>query len=122
MKSRKEKLPKGRSYPLRPSVLEAAISDACLELPVTLTRWDYKKEEVFEATFYPAGSLSGESFWVACGAAPSDKAAEIRAKIESEVIPKFIQWAKAIEALDLKSPRRRMTLLQFKWEFSKAAA
>ena len=117
MESRKDKLPKGRSYPLKPSVLEAAIADAGLELPISLTRWDYNKAEGFSATFYPEGSFpEGLRFWVSCGAAPSDRAAEIRDLLETQAIPQFIEWAKEIEGLDVKSPRRREPQ-RFCWEF-----
>lgn len=117
LRSRKEQLPKGRSYPLKPSVLEGAITDAGLQLPIELTRWDYKQQQVFEATFYPEGSFPEElCFWVACGAAPSERSAEIRAALESDGIPRFIQWAKEIESLDVKSPRRREHQ-RFRWEF-----
>jgi hypothetical protein len=121
MESRKVKLPKGRSYPLKLSSLERAIADARLELPVRLTRWD-KREETFEATFYPEGSLPEElCFWVSCGAAPSERLAEIRGPLETDGIPKFIRWAKEIEALDLKSPRRREHQ-RFKWDFPRPEA
>lgn len=117
MESRKEKLPRGRSYPLKPSSLEAAVAAACLALPVSLTRWDYKQRETLEATFYPEGSFPEElCFWVSCGAAPSDRTAEIRGTLEADGIPRLIRWAKEIEALDLKSPRRREHQ-HFKWEF-----
>jgi hypothetical protein len=122
MESRKEQLPKGRSYPLKPSLLERAIADARLKLPVRLTRWDYKKNETFEAHFFPQGSWPEEiCFWVSCGAAPSNRAAEIRSLLEAECIPKFIRWAKEIEALDLKSPRRREHH-HFEWSFPQPEA
>jgi hypothetical protein len=117
MDARKEKLPKGRSYPLKPSSLQKAIGDAHLQLPVRLTRWDYKGEETFEATFYPEGSWPEElCFWVSCGAAPSERVAEIRDALETECIPRFIQWAKEVEALDARSPRRREHQ-RYKWDF-----
>ena len=117
METRKDKLPKGRSYPLKPSALDAAIATAGLVMPVRLTRWDYKQKESFEAIFYPEGSFRDElSFWVSCGAAPSNRSAEIRGLLEADCIPKFIRWAKEIEALDLKSPRR-LERHRFEWPF-----
>ena len=122
MESRKEKLPKGRSYPLRPSSLERAIGDAGVELPVKLTRWDYRRKGTFEAVFYPEGSFPEElCFWVSCGAVPSERVADIRGPLETHCIPKFIRWAKEIEALDPKSPRRREPQ-RFKWEFPQTDA
>ena len=123
MESRTEKLPKGRSYPLKPSALAAAIARASLDLPVRLTRWDYKKNETFEATFYPKGSSPRDheaGFWVACGAVPSDQVAEIRALVEADCLPKFIEWARAIQELDGKSPLWWQNR-HFSWNFPKAA-
>ena len=122
MKSRTEKLPKGRSYPLKPSLLESAVADGGLELPVELTRWDYKRNQTLEATFQPEASKWFEvGFRVTCGAAPSDRMAKIRAALESDGVPKFIRWAKEIGALDVKSPRRRERQY-FKWEFPEPEA
>ncbi|HEX8666979.1 MAG TPA: hypothetical protein VF727_01235 [Allosphingosinicella sp.] len=109
MESRTDKLPKGRSYPLKPSALSSAVDAAKLTLPVELTRWD-KFGPCFTARFYPDGAWPGkndEFFWVSCKAVSSDQAAAVRAVIEREAIPQFIEWARSIEALDARSPVRR---------------
>ncbi|MBX3561665.1 MAG: hypothetical protein KF780_07600 [Sphingomonas sp.] len=109
MRSRSEKLPKGRSYPLKPSLLEAAVADSGLSLPVELTQWD-RFDHAFQADFLPNGwpkRAEHELIWVHCRAVPSERAAESRAKMEQEIIPRFIQWAQDIEAHDLASPVRR---------------
>lgn len=122
MDSRKDKLPDGRSYPLRPSLLEAAIAEARLQLPVKLTRWDYKRKQTLEATFSPEPGLATDvGFWVVCGAVPSDQVAVIRECLENEGIPQFIQWAREMEELDERSPRRSKPQ-HFLWKFPKAAA
>lgn len=104
--SRTERLPKGRSYPLKPSVLFAAVEAAGLSLPVELTRWD-KFDCALEADFYPDRLFGEEKFWVRCRAVPSALAAEVRATVEARALPQFIEWAKGIEALDPRSPLRR---------------
>ena len=108
MKSTTEKLPRGRSYPLKPSKLASAVDEA-LSLPVELTRWD-KFDAVLKAQFFPAGEWpgkDGEFFWVSCKAVPSEQAPEVRHILERDAIPQFVEWAKAIEAQDARSPIRR---------------
>ena len=109
METRTEKLPKGRSYPLKPSALSSAIDRARLTLPVRLTRWD-RFDPAFEAHFYPDGTwpgTDGEFFWVSCKAVSSDQAAALRTLVEREAIPQFVDWARSIEGLDPRSPVRR---------------
>jgi hypothetical protein len=108
MRSWQKKPPKGRSYPIRPSALEAAIADAGITLPVELARIDSSKEAAFQASYAPRGSFpNGEVFKIACRSVPSERAMEVRAALEAEAIPLFIEWAKRIEALDAHSPIRR---------------
>lgn len=109
MQSTTDKLPTGRSYPLKPSKLASAVDDAALELPFELTRWD-KFDAVLQARFYPAGEWpgkDGEFFWVSCKAVPSDQASAVRGILERDAIPQLVEWAKGIEALDERSPVRR---------------
>lgn len=109
MKSWGEKLPRGRSYPLKPSELEREVVASGLKLSVEFTRWD-RFDSVFQATFYPEGSLwdrEGEYFSIYCRAVPSDHARDANAKLLSDGIPKFLAWAKEIEKLDERSPIRR---------------
>jgi len=109
LESRKDKLPKGRSYPLKPSELERAVLASGLELPVEFTRWD-KFEPVLQASYYPDGSWSGRSgdfIWVYCKAVDSMSANAINARLVGEALPSFVKWAKHIEALDARSTVRR---------------
>ncbi|WP_311268743.1 hypothetical protein [Sphingobium sp. WCS2017Hpa-17] len=109
MESRTEKLPKGRSYPLRPSILSAAVEASGILIPVQLTRWD-RGDFVFEASFMPNGFVKlaeHELFWVCCRAVPSSGAKEARTVIEQQAIPQFIEWAKSIDKLDATSTVRR---------------
>jgi hypothetical protein len=109
VKSRSEKLPKGRSYPIKPLLLAAAVENSGISLPVELTQWD-RYDHAFHADFLPNGwpkRAEHELIWVHCRAVPSSRAAEARAKIEAEIIPQFIRWAREIDALDARSPIRR---------------
>ena len=120
MRSWQKRLPKGRSYPVRPSVLEAAIADAGIILPVELARIDSSAEAALTAGYSPPGSFpKGELFELTCQSVPSGRAMEVRAALEAEAIPKFVEWAKGIEALDYRSPVRREHQ-HFKWVYPKA--
>jgi hypothetical protein len=109
MQSSTEKLPKGRTYPLKPMLLASALQDAGIAIRVTLTRWD-KFDESLQARFSPDAWLpgqAGELIWVSCKAVSSNQAPAIRAAVESEGVARLIEWAKSIEALDARSPVRR---------------
>lgn len=108
MKSRSEKLPKGRSYPVKASVLAAVVEASGVALPVELTNWD-RFDHAFQADFMPQGwpGREQETIWVHCRAVPSHRAAEARQAIEHEAIPKFIEWVRRIDALDASSTIRR---------------
>jgi hypothetical protein len=120
MRSWQKKPPKGRSYPVRPSVLEAAITDAGITLPVELARIDSSKEADFTASYAPPGSFpKGELFQLTCRSVTSESALEVRSALEAEAIPQFVEWAKRIEALDYHSPFRREHQ-HFKWAYPEA--
>lgn len=117
MRSWTKKLPKGRSYPLKPSVLEAALNQAGLTLPVELARIDSGEGEAFFATYAPSGSFpKGEIFEITCRSVPSQRVVDVRSALEAEAIPKFVAWAKQIESLDAHSPIRREHQ-HFKWAY-----
>jgi hypothetical protein len=120
MRSWQKRAAKGRSYPVRPSVLEAAVTDAGITLPVELARIDSSKEAAFTASYSPPGSFpKGELFVLTCGSVPSERALEVRSALEAEAIPQFVEWAKGIEALDYHSPVRREHQF-FKWAYPDA--
>lgn len=120
MRSWQKKPPKGRSYPVRPSVLEAAIADAGIMLPVELARIDSSEEAALTAGYSPPGSFpKGELFQLTCPSVPSERATAVRVALEAEAIPQFVEWAKGIEALDHHSPVRREHQL-FRWAYPDA--
>ena len=107
--SRTEKLPKGRSYPIKPSDLEEAVRRGGITIPIELVRWDLY-EYALVARFNPPGLIpwqDGESIWLRCRSVPAERAAEARAVVAAQAIPQFIEWARWIEALDVRSPIRR---------------
>ena len=117
MRSWQKKPPKGRSYPVRPSVLEAAIADAGITLSVELARIDSSKEAALTASYSPPGSFpKGERFELTCHSVPSERVAEVRSALEADGIPQFVEWGKRIEALDFRSPVRREHQ-HFKWAY-----
>jgi hypothetical protein len=65
-------------------------------------------DDKFSASFIPYDHWTSHNYiWVSCGAVPSERSAALRAFVEAAAIPAFIRWAKEIEVLDDKSPRRR---------------
>ena len=105
MKSATAKLPKGQSYPLRPSKLEEARASASLSIDVYLTRAPGK---FFNAHFWPPSpDLPYERGYVQAGSVPSDEASSARAEIESTALPALVRWIGRILASDEKSPARR---------------
>ena len=117
MRSWQRKPPKGRSYPVRPSFIEAAIADAGLTLPVELARIDISKEAAFSARYDPPGSYpEGERFALLCPSVPSNQANPVRSAFEAEGLPRLIEWAKSIEKLDSHSPIRREPQV-FRWTY-----
>ncbi len=72
MNSATAKLPKGQSYPLRPSVLEAALADAALQIDTHLSRTPGK---LFDAHFWPPNeNVSHERLYVRAGTVSSEAA------------------------------------------------
>ena len=105
MKSATAKLPKGQSYPLRPSKLEEALTSASLSIDVYLTRTPGR---FFNAHFWPPSpDVPYERIYVQAGSVPSDEASDARAEMESTALPALVRWIGGIIALDEKSPARR---------------
>lgn len=105
MKSATAKLPKGQSYPLKPSRLEAALAEANVSIDVYLTRTPGR---FFNAHFWPPSpDIPYERLYVQAGSVPSEEAASARAEVEARGIPALIEWIAAIVALDPLSPSRR---------------
>jgi hypothetical protein len=105
MKSETAKLPKGQSYPLKPSKLEEALTSAKLSIDVHLTRTPGK---FFRVHFWPPSpEVPHERIYIQAGSVPSYKASEARDEVERKSLPALITWISDILALDEKSPVRR---------------
>lgn len=102
----REKLPKGMSYPLKSSLLEESLRQAGIETATGLRIGP--GHGFFSASFWPPNANVGhERFHVTSGAVSTEIAYRARQQMNSEVIPGFIAWAKALLALPLNSPKRR---------------
>lgn len=105
MKSETGKLPKGHSYPLRPSSLEAALEHAGIVIDTHLIR---SPGDLFDAHFWPPNdNVPHERLYVRAGSVPVAMAATERARMETVTIPSLVRWLSDILAQDHKSPDRR---------------
>lgn len=98
------KLPKGQSYPLKPSILEAALVTAQVSVVTHLVRSPGK---LFDAHFWPANlNIPHERLYVRAGSVPSNQARVARERIEAETLPALIEWISNILSQDQQSPVR----------------
>ncbi|WP_332804256.1 hypothetical protein [Sphingomonas sp. RT2P30] len=105
MKSVTAKLPKGQSYPLRPSKLEEALASSSLSIDVYLTRTPGR---FFNAHFWPPSpNVPYERIYIQAGSVPTGEALIARAEVEGKALPALVEWIEGIVALDAKSPARR---------------
>lgn len=105
MISETAKLPKGQSYPLKPSTLEAALADADVTIATHLIRSSGK---LFDAHFWPANpNVPHERLYVRVSSVPNEQAKTARHRIETEILPALISWIGNILAQDQRSPVRR---------------
>jgi hypothetical protein len=113
MKIIKDKLSKGRCYPMKSSILETEIDRAGVKSVVTLFHhnsafWDQRP--LVQATFFPPGQMvdnEEELVWIGCRAVPAEVCHLAKACVEQEIIPDLIAWVTGIEALPTDSPVRR---------------
>jgi hypothetical protein len=105
MQSRTAKLPKGHSYPLKPSALEAALASAGVIIDVHLVR---SPGDLFSAHFWPPNeNVPYDRLYVQAGSVSREIAAEARHHAEAVMIPRLVQWVTSILAQDGNSPVRR---------------
>lgn len=105
MRSETGKLPKGQSYPLKPSRLEAALADAGICIDTDLAR---RPGRLFDALFWPPSpNVPYERLYIRIGSVPSEQAAEARSRMEEVILPRLIEWIANILAQDVRSPVRR---------------
>lgn len=105
MKSETAKLPRGESYPLKPSVLDAALTTAGISIDTNLVRSPGK---IFDAYFWPPNpNVPYERLFIRIGSVPAEKAQDARDRMKCEVLPALTKWVGDILAQDPKSPIRR---------------
>jgi hypothetical protein len=105
MRSKTSKLPKGHSYPLKPTALEAALARAGISIDLYLIR---SPGDLFDAHFWPPNpNVPHERLYVRAGSVPMERAAEARHRTETVVIPSLVRWIADIIAQDTNSPVRR---------------
>lgn len=105
MRSETAKLPGGQSYPLKPSVLEAALATARINLDTHLIR---SPGRLFDAHFWPPNAnVPHERLYVRAGSVPVEQAKAARDRIEGEALPALVEWIGNILAQDPRSPIRR---------------
>lgn len=108
MDSEKEALPKGMSYPLKPSFLAQALDEAGINLDAHLRR--SLSAPYFRASFWPPNpNVSYERLYMTLGAVPSEHVHEICQRMESQIVPEMIRWIQGIISLPPNSPIRRET-------------
>jgi len=89
MRSETAKLPKGHSYPLKPTTLEAALARAGISIDLHLIR---SPGGLFDAHFWPPNhNLPHERLYVRAGSVPTDRAADARHRMETVVIPSLVE-------------------------------
>ena len=102
----KTKLPKGMSYPLQSSFLEAAFSAHGISLDTHLVQGS--SSYALECFFWPPNPNNNhERIYIRTSATPSTRAQELRFFINDQVIPELVVWLKNILALPPNSTRRR---------------
>lgn len=105
MKSETGKLPKGHSYPLKPSFLKEALTSAGIVIETHLTR---NPGNLFDAHFWPPNqNVPYERLYVRAGSVPIEEAANARHRVESYAVPILVKWVGDILALDQESSVRR---------------
>lgn len=109
----KDKLSEGQGYPLKASLLKAAMSAAKVQTEATLyqhnsARW--RDRPFFYASFSPPGQLidnQEEVLSIGCRAVPGCVCNAARLVLQEDIIPAFIEWITKLEALPGNSPIRR---------------
>lgn len=107
MRSETEPLPKGQSYPLKPSTLAAALEAAGIEIDASLVRVR-QSVGLFNAHFSPPNpNVPYERLYIQLGSVPTVKSAGVAAHTETILMPRLIKWIGDILSTDEKSPIRR---------------
>lgn len=106
MRIENKKLPKGLSFPLRASALEAALSALGIAADAHLSQGGGAK--LFECFFWPPNpNVPHERLYIRTAAVSEASANAARKFIENSVIPEFSAWLQGILDLTPNSTVRR---------------
>jgi hypothetical protein len=101
MKSETGKLPKGQSYPIKPSLLAAALADAGISIDTHLVR---SPGTTFDAEFWPPNpNVPYERLYIRIGSVAKERATQARQRMQDELIPHLTRWVAEILSADPKS-------------------
>jgi hypothetical protein len=102
----RDKLPKGRSFPVKSSVLRAALQDFLQQVDVII--YFSRTSHNFHAIFSPPGEIKKiETLQVFVGVVPSASAALARESADVSIIPEFTEWITRLLAEPSNSTIRR---------------
>ncbi len=109
----KQKLPKGFSYPLKTSMLEAALAENRI---TTETHLIYSISKMFFDAHYwlPNENVDHYRFYVRVGHVSSTERKKAQAYMKNKVIPNFIAWAKELTQLPISSTKLSGDLYYYK--------
>ena len=104
---RAQRLPKGYSYPLRRSTLEATLADAGISSIYEIRFHHWPKRPLLEALFQGNGR---STTWAGrcemhINSVPSRAAEQLEPLVLSEVFPNFLQWLRKAEQLAIEAPK-----------------
>lgn len=110
---KREKIPRGFSYPLKTSELIAAYDSAEINTE-TILNYSFNPAN-FRIHFWPPNvNINHERLYIVIGAVPTESAYAAGEIIKSKIIPDFIKWIKNLLLLPVNSPMRNQSQL---WEF-----
>ncbi|OMI17751.1 MULTISPECIES: hypothetical protein [Leptospira] len=113
---KREKIPKGFSYPLKTSELIEAFRSAGIETQTYLL-YSQAKNTFFNVYFWiPNPNVPYERFYIQVGAIPSQFVHLAREKMQFKVLLKFTKWAADLLSLPTNSPRRNKSQA-IEWKF-----
>jgi hypothetical protein len=106
IKIEKPKLPKGLSYALKTSILQAALDEARIECYVHLSYWRPQTGfSVLDAQYWlPSQNVPYPRVYLRAGVVPSSHHRAASDAMEKNILPAFTAWLSRILALPENSP------------------
>jgi hypothetical protein len=100
----KPKLPKGRAYVLKTSLLESALAGVNLTCDISLYYWTPQSgSSILEAEYWLPNENRPATLFVRAGSLPLDDVGSAREKLETEVLPSFAEWLRSVLNLSYRS-------------------